>query len=347
MDCGLLRELVSHVGVSGYEDGIRTFLKAVFGEVFDEVKVDPVGNLIGRKTGRRPGPKLLLSAHMDEVGLMVSKVEESGWIRFVPVGFLDAKVLPALHVNVHVRKTGNIMPGVIEVKHLLLQKGDDKDKAAKVEELYIDIGAGSRANVEDVGVRPGDFVSFARRYTELRNGRVCSNALDNRLGVLVMIEVSRRLRDFAGEIWGVATAMEEVGLRGARVSAFGAAPDVAIILDVAFATDVPSVSPSSASNIALGAGPCVLVMDRGTIADPQLVSLAQRLGEEMGVQIQQAANSEGRTDAGEINLAREGVPCLPILVPIRYGHSPIEVADPRDVDSSVCLAEKVVGAMLS
>lgn len=328
----LLKELSEAFGVSGHETAVRELILDTIKDWIDEHRVDALGNLIVLKRGDGSSKrKVMLSAHMDEVGLMIMHIEKDGSLRFYEVGGIDDRVLLAKTVLIGDEK----VPGVIGVKPIHLLDSKEREQVLKQKQLSIDIGASSQ---EEAGklVKLGDYaafdVSFAELGGELRT--VKGKAFDDRAGCAVLIELLRQ--DYPFDLHAAFTVQEEVGLRGARVAAYSIAPDLAFALEGTICDDLPKkrdVSPTTK----LGAGPAITIMDRSVIADRRLVQLLVDTAKQNGIPYQFKQPGLGGTDAGAIHLAREGVPSTVVSIPSRYIHSPTCLLSLNDFDNAVHL----------
>jgi len=327
----LIRELVESYGPSGAEEQVRNVIRAEIEPLVDEVRVDALGSLIAHRksdsSGRDDGGKrLLLDAHMDEIGVMVTYIDEEGFGRFTSIG----GVSPLTCIGSRVAFEDGLI-GVIGVE----QKRDDTSKVPKLEQLYIDVGATSR---DDCPVQVGDPAVFVRPFVA-QGTRLVSKAMDDRIGCAVLIELLRRLEETPHDLYAVFAVQEEVGLRGARTSAYGIEPDIAIALDVTCTGDTPEAKSMA---VELGQGPAVKVKDSGMIAHPRVRQLLVDRAEEAGIPHQLEVLERGTTDAAVMQLVRAGVPAGCISVPCRYVHSPSEMVDERDVENSVRLLLEVL-----
>lgn len=344
MDIGFLKTLSEARGVSGNEGEVRYLLAQALRDTVDEMITDTIGNLITvrRGTGQSP-PRVMVAAHMDEVGLMVVAAENSGYLRFRPVGGIDARVLPAKRVLVGKDR----VPGIIGVKPVHLTEPSERRNVLKIDQLYIDIGA--KTKEEALGIAPvGELVTFdtpfqylqgAQAEGELPSGRISGKAFDDRAGCFILLNLLQKQYGF--DLYGVFTVQEEVGLRGARVAAFGIDPDLAFVLEGTVCDDSPKeddVSPTTT----LGLGAAISVADASVIADRRLVDLLIETAEAEGIPYQIKQPMVGGTDAGAIHLQREGIPSVPVAVPSRYIHSPESVIDLRDLHHTI----RLVGAAL-
>jgi putative aminopeptidase FrvX len=330
----LLETLSNAAGVSGAEGPVRDLLlDAIRGKV-DEVRVDSLGNLIAVKHtagGQASAPRVMVAAHMDEVGVMVVHIESSGFLRFRPVGGIDPRVLLSKQVLIGEKA----VPGVIGQKAVHLLKPSDRGHVVGVEQMFIDIGAKDRAEAESL-VKLGDCGVFATRFASL-GGTVKGKALDDRAGCAILASL---LVDepYSCEVVGVFTVQEEVGLRGAQVAAFAVQPDFALVLEGTVCDDSPKkmdVSPTTR----LGAGPAISIADRSAIADRRLVDLVVDTARAIGVPYQFKQPLVGGTDAGRIHLSRGGVPTVVLAVPCRYLHSPVSLMSQPDYEHTLKLAK--------
>jgi endoglucanase len=330
-----LKKLSEAVGVTGHEDEVRAIVIEAIADQADEYRVDSIGNVIALKKGDGSSAlRVMVAAHMDEVGLMVSHVEKSGELRFVKVGGLDDRILPAKMVWVGDDK----VPGAIGAKPVHLTERKERNKVIKYNQLVIDIGAGSREEAQK-RVKVGDYAAFATEFVELDpNGEnwraVRGKAFDDRAGCAVLIELLKTRYPF--DLYGVFTVQEEVGLRGARVAAFAVEPDLAFVLEGTAANEIPTkkdVSPSTR----MGQGPAITIMDRSFFADRRLVRLLVDTAEELDIPHQFKQPGIGGTDAGAIHRSKEGVPSATVSVPCRYIHSPAAMLRLDDFDHTVKL----------
>ena len=335
----LLEKLSEAFGVSGCEDEVRGLIIEAIKDHVDEYNVDALGNLIALKRGTGESElKVMLAAHMDEVGLMITHIEKDGSLRFRPVGGLDDRILLAKKVLIGEKR----VPGVIGVKPIHLLKKEERQKVVKVEEMAIDIGATSREEAEKV-VKIGDYAAFATEFAELGD-TVKGKAFDDRVGCAVLIELLKERYPF--DLYAAFTVQEEVGLRGAKVAAYAIEPDVAFVLEGTICDDMPrkrDVSPTTE----LGKGPAITIMDRSFIADHRLVRLLVETAEELGIPYQFKQPVVGGTDAGAIHLSREGVPSATVSVPCRYIHSPASLLSLEDFENTVKLMKGALARLAS
>jgi putative aminopeptidase FrvX len=338
----ILKELSEAFGVSGCEDEVRRLIIEAIKHDVDEVRVDSIGNLIALKRGTGESElKVMIAAHMDEIGLMITHIEEeTGAIRFRPVGGIDDRILLSKVVLIGKDR----VPGVIGVKPVHLLKEEERRKVVKVDQMAIDIGVKSQEEAKKV-VKIGDYAIFATDFCQLTEDglrTVKGKAFDDRAGCAVLIEVLRERYPF--DLYPVFTVQEEVGLRGARVAAYAIEPDVAFVLEGTICDDTPKkkdVSPITE----LGAGPAITIMDRSFIADRRLVKLLVEMAEELGIPYQFKQPGMGGTDAGAIHLVKEGVPSATLSVPCRYIHSPVCMLSLEDLENTVKLLKAALGKL--
>jgi putative aminopeptidase FrvX len=331
LNVALLRQLCAAPGIAGREDAVRTIVAAEMRPLVDELKIDALGNLVGTKRG--DGPRVMLAAHMDEIGFFVRHIDDKGFLRIQPVGGFDARVLIAQRVLVQ-GFAGAVLPGTIQPAakpiHLLER---DEIKPAKLDELFVDVGLPVervRAQVEI-----GDMVTLDREIVEAGDC-VMGKALDDRVGVFVMIEALRAIGETKAEIVAVATTQEEVGLRGAEPATFAAQPDVAVALDVTLALDTPGLASELAVSH-LGDGVAIKVMDSSHISHPGLLRHLRDLAEAHDIPYQLEILPRGGTDAGAMQRVRGGAPAITLSIPTRYVHTANETADRGDIAASISL----------
>ncbi len=316
----LLRELTEVGGVPGYEGPVRSVVRRWL-EPLGVLSQDRMGNVFCRKTGAAPEPTVLLAGHMDEIGFMVKHITKEGMIRFIPLGGWFDQVLLGHRVVIKTRK-GDVL-GVFGAKPPHLLPAEERNKVVQKKHMFIDVGASSREEVEEMGVRVGDPIIPHARFEVMANGKVyVSKAFDDRAGVAMMIEVLRALQDrpHPNTVVGVATVQEEVGLRGASTAPWSVEPDVAIILETDIAGDTPGIKPDEAPS-KLGKGPTVLFYDRAMIPNLALRDLVLEVAEAEGIPVQPSFVEGGATDGGVIHRYKTGVPTVVISVPTRYIHS--------------------------
>lgn len=327
----LLKRLTEASGLPGMEHEVRDVIREEIKGLVDEMRTDALGNLICYKKGTTGGPVVMLTAHMDEVGLMVQHIKSNGLIRFQAFGGVDPRVLVSKKVYIG----PNRVPGVIGSKPIHLQMADERKKAIPMDQLYIDIGANDQEEAEKL-VEIGDGIVFATAYAEFGDGCAKAKAFDDRIGCAVLIELLKRKYDFP--IYAVFTVQEEVGLRGASVAAHDLDPDLALVFEGTSAANVPDSSEHEYST-SLGEGPAISLMDAGMIANRKLIQDIIQIAEANGLPYQFRRTNFGGTDAGRIHLTKEGVPVAVLSVPTRYIHSPVSVIKMTDFENLVKLTD--------
>jgi putative aminopeptidase FrvX len=326
----ILKQLSEAVGVSGDEDAVRTIIKEAIVDHVDEMWVDNLGNLLAVKRGTGEVQlRVLLDAHMDEIGMMITGLESNGTLRFQPVGGIDDRVVLGKAVWVGPKR----LPGVIGGKPIHLLEGDEYSKVARMKGLRIDIGAADKKAAAKQ-VKIGDRATFATEFMDL-GPTMMGKAFDDRVGCAVMVELLKG-DPCPFDVLAAFTVQEEVGLRGARVAGYRLEPDVAFALEGTPCYDLPTeedVSPATE----LGKGPALTIMDRATIPDPRLVSFLISTADSHGIPYQLRRVIGGGTDAGAIHLSRSGVPAAGVSVPCRYVHSPAAICSKTDFENTVRL----------
>ncbi|SJZ38394.1 M42 family metallopeptidase [Selenihalanaerobacter shriftii] len=328
----LLDKLSEAVGVSGAEYEIRDLIKEEVKDYVNEIKTDSLGNLIVYKDGDSSLPTLLLSAHMDEIGLMITKIEKNGLLSFKPVGAVDKRVLISKKVVVGKDK----VPGIIGAKAIHLQKSSERKRPLKIKQLYIDIGANDQKTAKKL-VNLGDTATFATKFSELGEKTVKGKAFDDRVGCSILVELLKKDYDFP--FYGVFAVQEEVGLRGAGVAAYDIEPDLAIILEGTTASDVPE-SKEHAYSTTVGKGPALTMMDMTIIPNKELLQGIIKTADENQIDYQFRRSTSAGTDAGKVHLLKEGIPTVVISLPVRYIHSPISLLNLDDYQAAKGLVDK-------
>ena len=329
----LLKTLCETPGVSGREDKVRDLVIEELRPLTDEISVDTLGNVIAVKKGTG-GPRVMLAAHLDEIGFLVKYVDDKGFLRVQPVGGWDPRTMVAQRVHIHgfggQALLGTLMPAAKPI-HLLT--AEEMAKPPKMEEFFVDLGL----PVDEVKaqVEIGDMVTMART-TERVGSNVVSKCLDDRLSVFVMIEALRAVGPHTAEIIAVATTQEEVGLRGATTAAYALQPDIGIALDVTLANDFPGVDGQDQVT-RLGEGAALKIMDGSTLSHPKLLRHFRDLAEKHSIKHQLEILSRGGTDAGAIQRSRAGVPTFTLSLPTRYIHTVNEMASIADIEATTAL----------
>jgi putative aminopeptidase FrvX len=328
----VLHRLLTAAGPSGYESAPAAVFADAAREFTDDVSIDVMGSVLARVPGTVPGaPLLAIVGHIDEIGLMVTHIDDDGFLRFAGVGGWDPQILAGQRVELMTK--GATVRGVVGRRAIHLLREEDRRKVPELRELHIDIGArdGDEARAK---VRIGDVAVIEGEPVEMLGGRVVSRAMDNRLGAFIALEAARLVAEAGGAPGTVAACgvvQEEIGLNGARTAAYGVAPDVAIAVDVTHETGVPGTDVNEIGKHRFGDGP---VIERGSTMNPALFEMLHDTAEREGIPftIAAAARATG-TDADAIHLSRAGIPTGLISIPLRYMHSPVEMVQLDDIDA--------------
>lgn len=331
-----LTRLLDAPGPSGFEARAARVWREEAETIADEVSADVSGNSVAT-LNPSGSPRVMLAGHIDEIGLMITHIDDDGYLYFEGIGGWDPQVLVGQRIKLLTRE-GDVV-GVIGKKPIHLIKNEERDKASKIKELWIDIGAGDGDAARERGVRVGDPGVIDSRILELDDDRIASRAIDNRIGAFVVLEALRLLAEDPSEarVSAVATTQEEIGYSGggARTSAFSLEPEVALVVDVTFATDAPGVEKKELGDHKLGGGP---VLSRGSAAHPTVFDRLVEAADDEGIPYTIAAQARyTATDADAIYLSRAGVPTGLISVPNRYMHSPNEVVSRHDLEHAARL----------
>ena len=331
----LLKELCESAGVPGREGRLREIVRRELADLVDDIRVDALGNLIAmKKASKAKKPKkLMIAAHMDEIGFVVSHIDDRGWLRLVPLGGHDPRNMVAQRVVVSgVKKDlpGLLYPG-IRPPHIATAA--DRDRKLTVKDFIVDLYLPAAKVKREVEI--GAMVTLQRDFAEIGGGVSCK-AMDNRIALYMMIRAMQQAKAFGCDTYAVATVQEEIGLRGAQVSAFGVAPDIGVALDTTLAVDLPGV-PEHEQVTQLGGGAAIKLMDSSAISHPGLVAHLKALAKKKKIKYQMEILPLGGTDAGAMQRVRAGVPVATISVPTRYIHSSVELVDKKDLKGAVDL----------
>ena len=327
IDFGLLKRLCETAGAPGREERIRSIVIEVLKPICQEIKVDAIGNVIALKRGQGR-IKLMVSGHMDEISFMVTHVDDEGFIRFTPLGGFDPKTLTAQRVTVHGARD---LLGVMGTKPVHIQTAEERKVAPKLEDYFVDIGL--PADEVRAQVTVGDSITRQREMVEMGN-TVNGKSFDNRMGVFVMLEAMRRLEAHQVDVYAVASAQEEIGIRGAGIAARNVDPDIGIALDVTLANDVPDAKPHEHVT-RLGGGAAIKVMDSSVISNPKMVQFLRRIAEKSRIPYQLEVLPRGGTDTSALQRGGHGAAAGCISIPTRYVHSVIEMCHKRDILASI------------
>jgi endoglucanase len=337
-----LKEITEAPGVPGYEAGVRAVLRRALEGLASEIDQDGLGSLVATLPGTAERPRVMLAAHMDEIGFMVRYVTDGGFIRFVPLGGWWDQVLLAQEVVI--KATRGDVVGVIGAKPPHLLKEEERNKIVEKDSMYIDVGATSRQQVEEMGIRVGDPILPRSSFTILANGKAyLSKAWDDRVGCALIADTFRGLagQPHPNTVYGVGTVQEEVGLRGARTSAYCVDPDVGLVLEVGLAGDLPDIKPEECA-AKLGGGPELFAVDGSMIPNLRLRDLVIDTAQELGIPLQIDVLMRGGTDGGSIHVHARGVPAVVVGVPARHIHSHQGIISRDDYDATVRLLVEVV-----
>jgi putative aminopeptidase len=341
----LLEELSLLDGLPGQEQPVVRYLKEKLGPFAEEIRVGVNGNIYARKTGRKPGLTVMVSAHIDEIGLVVRDIDPRGMIRFDKLGWFSDSFLPGTRVRI------GKFPGMVGIKSGHLMTEEEKRTVLPHRSLYIDVGAGSAGEVEAMGISVGDPIAFDVPFGRWNNpDYCCGKAIDNRAACAVAAALMENLTDddFPGTLWVVGTVQEERGLGGARTAAQFVRPDWFIALDVSLAGDTPE-NPAGSKPVRLGGGVVISLGDflespkRGYFINPGLKGLALQVGKEKSIATQmQAIFGNSYTDAAAISQEFAGIPSISLGIPMRYSHAPSSVCHLGDMEACLRLTEEMI-----
>ncbi|MBR5534062.1 MAG: M42 family metallopeptidase [Ruminiclostridium sp.] len=333
-----LKELCALPGVSSHEDAVRNYIRAQIEEYADNIRVDAMGNLIVEKKGTVTGTKkLMLAAHMDEVGLMIHTITDDGYLKFANVGGIDRRVLIGKRVLVGEKQ----ITGVIGLKAYHLTSAEEEKKVPKLKDFYIDIGAKDGDQAREL-VSPGDVAVFDSDIVEFGHGLIKAKAIDDRIGCAVMVELLKE--ELPMDVTFAFTVQEEVGTRGAFGTAFSVTPDIALVLEGTTAADLPDM-PDRQKVCSPGKGPVIPFMDGSTVYDRGLFELLRSMAVENQIPWQTKEYISGGTDAGAIQRTKEGVRVAAISAAVRYLHTPSSVASLEDCQHILTLARLFLQAV--
>ncbi len=338
----MMKEMTDAPGVSGYETPVREVMRRYLEPLTDEITTDHLGSVIGRKTGSEGGPKIVLAGHLDEIGFMVTRITDDGYLKFQTLGGWWEQVMLAQRVDV-ITRNGPVV-GLIGSKPPHILSPDERNRVVQKKDMFIDIGASSREEAESFGVRPGDPIVPASTFTAMKNpDLLMAKAWDNRFGCILAMEVLRRLQDqdHPNVVYAVGNVQEEVGLRGAVTTTNMIAPDIGFALDTGVAGDMPGLGPDDAAG-KLGAGPVVLLYDGSLIPHIGLRDLVIDTAQEEEIPLQFDKMPGGGTDAGRIHIHGAGVPSLVVGVAVRYIHTNTAILHKGDVAQAADLLAAVI-----
>jgi Cellulase M and related proteins len=338
-----LKRLVETPSPSGFEEQNAAHFREFVAPFADEVTTDPMGSVIAT-VNPEGSPRVMLAGHIDEIGFLIHHISDEGYCYFKGIGGHDPIIPVGQRVTIQTRK--GPVEGVIGKKPIHLLNEDERGKKVHLHDLWIDVGAtGGREEVAEAGVRVGDPVTYAYGYTPLLGDRAAARAFDNRIGAWVVAEALRRVKEKApaASVVAVATVQEEIGLRGARTSAYGVDPQIGIAVDVTFASDFPTMEKNKSSDVKLGKGPTIL---RGANANRKLADFLIAQAEEHGIPYQLEATPGGTgTDANAMQISRAGMFTGLVGIPLRYMHTPGEVISLSDADNAAELLAVTCAAL--
>ena len=340
----LMRELCLASGISGHEDEVANIIERELKDVADSIERDNMGNIIATKKGSKKAPKIMLAAHMDEIGFLVRFIDDNGFIKFSKIGGIVDSILVNLTVTIH-SSVGEDVIGVIGSKPPHVTKPEERKKVIPADELFIDIGAKDKEDAEKM-VAIGDAITFNSLFVEYPNNLIMGKAMDNRAGCYVLMEVLKRIETDA-TVYAVGTVQEEVGLKGAKTAAFKLNPDMAIALDVTLSGDHPGIKPEEAP-VVIGEGPSLILSDaggRGILTSTSVKELITKAGDENDIKYQLEVSDGGTTDGSAIQLIREGIPTGVLSVPTRYIHTPVSVCSMEDIESTIQLIVAAINSL--
>jgi endoglucanase len=323
----LLEKLCNASGPSGYEGEVRDIIKREVKPYVDEIKVDKMGNIIAHKKGK--GKKVLIDAHMDEVGFIILGYNSDGTLKFAPLGGINSKVAPCKVVYIGENK----IPGVIGLKPIHLQSKEEKKKNLAYKDYCIDIGANSDSEARKL-IKRGDYVVFDIKFGEFGEGLIKGKAFDDRMGCSVLIEILKENYDC--DLYAAFNVQEEVGIRGALVAAYNVQPDIGIALEGTVCADMPNV-PEHLRGTEIGKGPAISIMDRTSIYDSEITQSILDTAKKNDIPYQFRSVTAGGNDAGAMVMSTDGAKVAAVSVPCRYIHSSVSVASKEDYENTIKL----------
>jgi endoglucanase len=338
----MLKDLTDANGIPGNEKEVRDVFEKYISPYADEVTTDNLGSSIAKKVGDSNGPKVMIAGHLDEIGFMVTRIDDKGFVYFQTVGGWWSQVMLAQRVTIMGEK-GNVT-GVIGSKPPHVLSPEARKKPYEIKNMFIDIGASSKEEAEEFGVLPGQSVVPYFEFTQLKNEKMLmAKAWDNRIGLAIAIEVLKQLQgeEHPNIVYGVGTIQEEVGLRGAKTSANQIEPDIGFGVDVGIAGDTPGIAAHEADS-KLGEGPQIVLYDASMVSHKGLRDLVVKTADQNKIPYQYTSIAGGGTDSGSIHLTANGVPSLSITVATRYIHSHAAILHRDDFENAVKLIVEVV-----
>jgi len=338
----LLEKLSNAFGPSGSEDDVADLLKKELEAYADETHVDKLGNVLFYHNGKEGSPKIMLAAHMDEIGFIVTFVEETGFLRFDTIGGITNIIMPGQRVLL--RGDKGYLKGIIGTKPPHLMTVEELGKIIPKEDLFIDVGADSIGQAKEKGVDVGTMGVFDVDFADLGDGYYRGKSFDDRAGCTVLAEVFKALKDSSYNVVAVGSVQEELGIRGAKTAAWQVDPDFGLALEGTFVSDVPATRPDRVSSKIKG-GPVVTIMDRSSFTHPHVLKTLIKVGREKSIPFQFKQVPVGGTDAGAIHLTKAGVPSGTVAVPCRYIHGPASILHVDDLRNTIKLVTEFVHAI--
>ncbi len=338
----MLKDLTDARAIPGDEKEARDVMKKYISPFADEVSTDHLGSLIAKKIGDESGPKVMIAGHLDEVGFMVTRIDDKGFLYFQTVGGWWGQVMLAQRVTI-LTKEGDIT-GIIGSKPPHILSAEARKKPVEIKDMFIDIGASSKEEALEFGIKPGDSVVPYFEFTPMKNEKLLlAKAWDNRIGCAIAIEALKQLKgvDHPNVVYGVATAQEEVGLRGAKTATHAIKPDIGFAVDVGIAGDTPGISNKDADS-KIGDGPQIILYDASMVSHKGLRDFVVEKAEVNNIPYQYSTMAGGGTDSGSIHLTANGVPALSITVATRYIHTHAAILHRDDFDHTVQLIVEVI-----
>ena len=339
----MFKELTDANGIPGNERAPREVMKRYIAPFVDEIETDNLGSLITKKVGDKKGPKIMVAGHLDEIGFMITQIDDKGFLKFQTVGGWWGQVMLAQRVTVTTRKGDEII-GVIGSKPPHIIPAEARKKVVEIKDMFIDIGASSKEEALEWGILPGDMVTPYFEFNVMKNEKyLLAKAWDNRIGCAIAIDVMRALKDeeHPNIVYGVGNVQEEVGLRGAKTTSFKIQPDIGFAVDVGIAGDTPGITPKESTS-KMGAGPQIVIYDASMVSHRGLREFVVDTAEEHNIPYQFESIAGGGTDAGSIHITANGIPSLSIGIATRYIHSHAGILHRDDYENTVKLIVEVI-----
>src|SRR5690625_4731663 len=342
----MLKDLTDVNGVAGFEHVVKQKAKSYLEPLSDEIIEDNLGGVYGKKNAKDGSKTILIGGHLDEIGFMVTEIDDSGFLKFTPIGGWWNQVMLSQRMHITTGE-GKVITGVIGSKPPHVLSPEERKKPVEIKDMFIDIGVASKDEVLEAGIELGDMVTPASEFEEMTNKNyLLAKAWDNRYGVALSIDVMKNLEkeDININLVSGATVQEEVGLRGAKVAANKVKPDLAIAVDVGLAMDTPGMKSSNGTGD-LGKGPLVILLDGSNIGHVPFRKHILQVAKDKDIPVQLQVIPGGGTDAGSFHVSNDGVPSVAIGVPLRYMHSNVSIMHKEDYINAVRLVTEVVKSL--